>query len=279
MLGSVRARSCPVRAWRAGSPDLITAGLICQREARYFYRPRDTTAAAGRPVCAGACRPRPPATQHAEAPRRRERGRGSSAAAASESSSPARGESRRSAGLRRRRPDWQTGRVTTSTMHPPSVKMEWTPWLLALSVVCCCLVSSSRAFQAPGRPRPTRATRQLTRGTCTSTTQQPRPLGDECHLSHRRRRRTRLRSTTEDRESTGAASGKQKAKWGQRTDADVSRYLADFIGPDGDLVDPYKLLGVRRTASPSDIKASYRRLSRKLHPDAVARSEILPGRW
>ena len=162
--------------------------------------------------------------------------------------------------------------------HPPSAAMEWTSRLLALSVVCSCLVYSSRAFQAPGHARPTRATRKLTRGTCTSTTQQPRPLGDEGHLVHRRRRRTRLRSTTEDRESTGTG-GKQKAKWGQRTDADVSRYLADFIGPDGDLVDPYKLLGVRRTASPSDIKASYRRLSRKLHPDAVARSEVLPGRW
>ena len=179
---------------------------------------------------------------------------------------------------RSRTPPDGAGGVYTSTFRQ---KMEWTSRLLALSVACCCLVASSRAFQAPVRPRPTRATRRLTRGTCTSTARRPRPPGDEGHLGHRRRRRTTsLRSTTEDRRSSGgAAGGKQKAKWGQRTDADVSRFLVDFVGPDGDLVDPYKLLNVGRTASPSDIKASYRRLSRKLHPDAVARSDVLPGRW
>src|SRR5580692_10493372 len=32
--------------------------------------------------------------------------------------------------------------------------------------------------------------------------------------------------------------------------------------------DPYEVLGIDRKASPSDVKSAYRRLAKKLHPDA-----------
>ncbi len=70
-----------------------------------------------------------------------------------------------------------------------------------------------------------------------------------------------------------------KTKFGRRTDEDVSRFLTDFRTADGTVVDPYKILQVSRSATVIEIKQSYRRLSRKLHPDMVAQMEILPGRW
>jgi hypothetical protein len=60
---------------------------------------------------------------------------------------------------------------------------------------------------------------------------------------------------------------------------DISRFLTDFKTAQGTLVDPYKILKLPRDASSGDIKRSYRNLSRKWHPDAVARKEILPGKW
>ena len=70
-----------------------------------------------------------------------------------------------------------------------------------------------------------------------------------------------------------------KTKFGERTDAEVSRFLTDFRTADGNVVDPYKMLGITRSATRIEIKQSYRKLSRKLHPDMVAQSKILPGRW
>lgn len=89
----------------------------------------------------------------------------------------------------------------------------------------------------------------------------------------RRARRTRLSS---DPNASSKSYG--KAKFGERTDADVSRFLTDFRTADGAVVDPYRMLRLSRGATPADVKRSYRRLSRKLHPDMAARSDVLPGR-
>lgn len=71
-----------------------------------------------------------------------------------------------------------------------------------------------------------------------------------------------------------------KTKFGKKTNnEDVSRFLSDYRTADGTLVDPYKILQVSRSATTAEIKQSYRRLSRKLHPDMVAQMEVLPGRW
>eukprot|EP00581_Thalassiosira_minuscula_P013052 CAMPEP_0183726456 /NCGR_PEP_ID=MMETSP0737-20130205/23229_1 /TAXON_ID=385413 /ORGANISM="Thalassiosira miniscula, Strain CCMP1093" /LENGTH=208 /DNA_ID=CAMNT_0025957795 /DNA_START=138 /DNA_END=764 /DNA_ORIENTATION=- len=69
-----------------------------------------------------------------------------------------------------------------------------------------------------------------------------------------------------------------KTKFGQKTDADVSRFLTDFRTADGKVVNPYKILRLSRNATPIEIKQTYRKLSRKLHPDMVAQSDVLPGR-
>jgi hypothetical protein len=65
----------------------------------------------------------------------------------------------------------------------------------------------------------------------------------------------------------------------KRKEGEVSRFLSDFKTARGTLVDPYKVLKISRSATSVEIKQSYRKLSRKWHPDAVARKEILPGNW
>lgn len=69
-----------------------------------------------------------------------------------------------------------------------------------------------------------------------------------------------------------------KTKFGQRTATEASRFLADFKTANGDIIDPYRALKLPRSATLDDIKTRYRKLSRKLHPDAVGKSGVLPGR-
>lgn len=77
-------------------------------------------------------------------------------------------------------------------------------------------------------------------------------------------------------ESTEKEEKKRKSR---KDEEEVSKFLTDFTTAQGNLVDPYKVLNIPRTASSVEIKQSYRKLSRKWHPDAVARKEILPGKW
>ena len=85
---------------------------------------------------------------------------------------------------------------------------------------------------------------------------------------------TRLYSDSDD-----ARGRNGKTRFGQKTDADVSRFLTDFRTADGKVVDPYRMLELDRGATSMEIKQSYYRLSRKLHPDRVAQMDILPGKW
>ncbi len=78
--------------------------------------------------------------------------------------------------------------------------------------------------------------------------------------------------------SNDTTSGKNgKTKFGQRTATEASRFLADFRAANGEIIDPYRTLKLQRSATLDDIKTRYRKLSRKLHPDAVSKTRILPG--
>lgn len=79
-------------------------------------------------------------------------------------------------------------------------------------------------------------------------------------------------------DNSNGNNSSSKTKFGEQATSVEERFLTDFRTADGELVDPYKLLNIKRSASKTEIKESYRRLSRKLHPDAV-QSNILPGRW
>ena len=58
------------------------------------------------------------------------------------------------------------------------------------------------------------------------------------------------------------------------------RLLDDFRIAGGEVVNPYRILNVSRNADRQEIKAAYRTLSRKYHPDGMLQrnDDILPGR-
>jgi hypothetical protein len=88
---------------------------------------------------------------------------------------------------------------------------------------------------------------------------------------------TQLCGSSSDSSNDSSRGKNGKTKFGQRTVTEASRFLADFRRSNGEIIDPYKSLRVPRSATLDDIKTSYRKLSRKLHPDAVSKSRILPG--
>jgi curved DNA-binding protein CbpA len=53
----------------------------------------------------------------------------------------------------------------------------------------------------------------------------------------------------------------------------------EFKTAKGEVLDPYKVLKVKQTASIDDVKQAYRQLSRKYHADANRFKDVLPGRW
>jgi DnaJ-class molecular chaperone len=58
---------------------------------------------------------------------------------------------------------------------------------------------------------------------------------------------------------------------------ETSFLLTEFRMHTGEIIDPYKVLKLSRHADRSDIKQSYRNLSRRYHPDATRHKDILPG--
>mmetsp|Transcript_11891 Transcript_11891/g.25744 ORF Transcript_11891/g.25744 Transcript_11891/m.25744 type:complete len:202 (+) Transcript_11891:95-700(+) len=58
------------------------------------------------------------------------------------------------------------------------------------------------------------------------------------------------------------------------------RLLDDFRIAGGEVINPYNVLSVSRSADRSEIKSAYRKLSRRYHPDGILQRDdgILPGR-
>ena len=55
--------------------------------------------------------------------------------------------------------------------------------------------------------------------------------------------------------------------------------LQEFRLHTGEILNPYAVLKVPRDAELSQIKVSYRKLSRRYHPDIMRHKDILPGSW
>lgn len=78
--------------------------------------------------------------------------------------------------------------------------------------------------------------------------------------------------------NNNASDTKKKKKATSKSKA--NKLLADFATASGEIVNPYQVLKVPRTAEKAEIKVSYRNLSRKYHPDGFMQrksSGILPG--
>lgn len=53
--------------------------------------------------------------------------------------------------------------------------------------------------------------------------------------------------------------------------------LQEFKVASGEIIHPYKILKISRSASRQEVKQAYRDLSRRYHPDGVRHRDILPG--
>jgi hypothetical protein len=63
-----------------------------------------------------------------------------------------------------------------------------------------------------------------------------------------------------------------------RTEAEEASYLLqEFTVANGEMIHPYKILKINRSASRQEIKQAYRDLSRRYHPDAARQRDLLPG--
>ena len=62
--------------------------------------------------------------------------------------------------------------------------------------------------------------------------------------------------------------------------ANSSNFLLDeFSIYNGEVLDPYQVLKVHRSADRKEIREKYINLSRRYHPDVVMHKDILPGSW
>lgn len=55
--------------------------------------------------------------------------------------------------------------------------------------------------------------------------------------------------------------------------------LSEFKTANGEIVNPYRVLKVSRSAERKEIRNAYRALSRRYHPDGAMHRDILPGSW
>ena len=66
---------------------------------------------------------------------------------------------------------------------------------------------------------------------------------------------------------------------GRREKREKNILMDDFRTAEGELIEPYKILKISRSASQGEIKKAYRGLSKKYHPDAARHRKFLPGSW
>ncbi len=62
------------------------------------------------------------------------------------------------------------------------------------------------------------------------------------------------------------------------TEARASLY-DDFTTSDGDVINPYDVLNIDKSATRSEVRQSYRCLCKQYHPDRVKFFETLPDKW
>jgi len=74
--------------------------------------------------------------------------------------------------------------------------------------------------------------------------------------------------------STGCAS--TRAHQSEKVE-ETSFLMKPFSTASGEIINPYKILKVSRSAERKEIREAYRKLSKRYHPDMVRQSEILPG--
>ena len=86
--------------------------------------------------------------------------------------------------------------------------------------------------------------------------------------------------TTPTRFATSIDVASARFRGTNPSESDETHFLLEeFKTHNGELVNPYNILNIKRDADRTEIRKAYIDLSKRYHPDGVRHRDILPGKW
>jgi preprotein translocase subunit Sec63 len=91
-------------------------------------------------------------------------------------------------------------------------------------------------------------------------------------------RQTTTSTTTNDQRQQKKTVSSRRATNNKTEEEEVHFLLKKYVTADGEVINPYRVLGVRRDAERQEIRKAYTKLARRYHPDTIRHRKVMPGR-